>query len=131
MLVLCHPQRDNRSYAGLSRPCIAAWAVHDDCDAFATDTRCDLPQPMRCAERPSPAGSPTRAALCGLVEAGTGCVHAGERRLAWSPVLAGFWLSCGHSACEPLGAPNTQVGVRPLQPTVPTEERGRRVLYPV
>src|SRR5262245_44436998 len=68
MLVLCHPQRDNRSYARLSRPGIAAWAVHDDCDAFAIDNRCDLPQPMTCAERPALAGSSTGATLGGQRE---------------------------------------------------------------
>src|SRR5712664_3994549 len=55
-LASCHPQCDNRSYAAPSTPWSAAWAVHDDDDAFATESRCALRPPTRHAERRSPGG---------------------------------------------------------------------------
>src|SRR5262249_26470449 len=56
-----HPKRDNRSYAGWSTPCSAAWGVHADCDAFEPDSRCALRPPTRRAERFSPGRAPTCA----------------------------------------------------------------------
>src|SRR5439155_20147431 len=56
-------RRDNRRYAAPSTPCSAASARLEDCAAFLTESRCGLQRPRRRAERPSPAGSPTRATL--------------------------------------------------------------------
>ena len=67
-LASCHLQRDHRSYVGRPTPCGAAWAVHADCDAFVTESRCALPPLTRHAEKPCPGRSPTPAKPPGLVE---------------------------------------------------------------
>src|ERR687885_81731 len=68
----CHPQRDNRSYAGRSTPYIAAWATPDDCAAFGTNSGPPLRPPTKHAERRCPARSPTLANPQGLEEPAVG-----------------------------------------------------------
>ena len=71
-LLLAFSQRDTLTvgfgFAAAANPCSAAWAVHDDYDAFATDNRYALRPPTRHAERRSPVGLPRLATLEGLGE---------------------------------------------------------------